>query len=140
MPRRRYQRGRIISRGKKRKVWVGIFREDRVKTDGTIRRARRSVVLGAVKHVTKLQAIEALRPYLDAVNLVAIPRAKAGRTLKNFVEEWKHNVAPTLKPSTVRAAESHLRTHILPTMGEMSLTAINTRNGQAFISALTAKD
>jgi Phage integrase, N-terminal SAM-like domain len=118
MPRRRYQRGRIISRGKKRKVWVGIFREDRVKTDGTIRRARRSVVLGTVKHVTKLQAIEALRPYLDAVNLVAIPRAKAGRTLKNFVEEWKHNVAPTLKPSTVRAAESHLRTHILPTMGE----------------------
>src|SRR5258708_3724923 len=139
MPRRRYQRGRIISRGKKRKVWVGIFREDRVKIDGTIRRARRSVVLGTVKHVTKLQAIEALRPYLDAVNLVAIPRAKAGRTLKNFVEEWKHNVAPTLKPSTVRAAESHLRTHILPTMGEMSLTAINTRNVQAFISALTAK-
>src|SRR5258707_12834236 len=139
MPRRRYQRGRIISRGKKRKVWVGIFREDRVKTDGTIRRARRSVVLGSVKHVSKLQAIEALRPYLDAVNLVAIPKAKAGRTLKNFVEEWEHNVAPTLKPSTVRAAESHLRTHILPTMGEMSLTAINTRNVQAFISALTAK-
>jgi integrase len=139
MPRRRYQRGRIISRGKKRKVWIGIFREDRVKADGTIHRARRSVVLGTVKHVTKLQAIEALRPYLDAVNLVAIPRAKAGRTLKNFVEEWKHNVAPTLKPSTVRAAESHLRTHILPTMGEMSLAAINTRNVQAFISALTAK-
>ena len=139
MPRRRYQRGRIISRGRRRKVWVGIFREDRMKPDGTIHRARRSAVLGAVKHMTKLQAIEALRPYLDAVNLVAIPKAKAGRTLKNFVEEWKRNVAPTLKPSTVRAAESHLRTHILPTMGEMSLTAINTRNVQAFISALTAK-
>jgi integrase len=139
MPRRRYQRGRIISRGKKRKVWIGIFREDRVKADGTIHRARRSVVLGAVKHVTKLQAIEALRPYLDAVNLVAIPKAKAGRTLRNFVEEWKHNVAPTLKPSTVRAAESHLRTHILSTMGDMPLTAINTRSVQAFISALTAK-
>ena len=139
MPRRRYQRGRIINRGKKRKVWVGIFREDRVKADGTIHRARRSVVLGTVKHVTKLQAIEALRPYLDAVNLVAIPKAKAGRTLKNFVEEWKHNVAPTLKPSTVRAAESHLRTHILPTMGEMPLTTINTRNVQAFISAMAAK-
>lgn len=139
MPRRRYQRGRIISRGKKRKVWVGIFREDRVKSDGTIHRARRSVVLGAVKHMTKLQAIEALRPHLEAVNLVAISKAKAGRTLRNFVEEWKCNVAPTLKPSTVRAAESHLRTHILPTMGEMSLAAINTRNVQAFVSALTAK-
>jgi Phage integrase, N-terminal SAM-like domain len=139
MPRRRYQRGRIIGRGKKRKVWVGIFREDRVRTDGTIHRARRSVALGSVKHVSKLQAIEALRPYLDAVNLVAMPKPKAGRTLKNFVGEWKHNVAPTLKPSTVRAAESHLRTHILPAMGEMSLTAISTRNVQAFISALAAK-
>src|SRR5258708_32045098 len=82
MPRRRYQRGRIISRGKKRKVWVGIFREDRMKPDGTIHRARRSIVLGTVKHVSKLQAIEALRPYLDAVNLVAMPKPKAGRTLK----------------------------------------------------------
>ncbi len=139
MPRRRYQRGRIISRGKKRKVWVGIFREDRMKPDGTINRARRSVVLGTVKHVSKLQAIEALKPYLDAVNLVAMPKPKAGRTLKNFVEEWKRNVAPTLKPSTVRAAESHLRTHILPAMGDLSLTAISTRNVQAFISALAAK-
>jgi integrase len=139
MPRRRYQRGRIISRGKKRKVWVGIFREDRVKPDGTIHRARRSVVLGTVKHMSKLEAIEALQPYLDAVNLVAMLKPKAGRTLKNFVEEWKHNVAPTLKPSTVRAAESHLRTHILPAMGEMPLTAASTRNVQAFISALAAK-
>ena len=139
MPRRRYQRGRIISRGKKRKVWVGIFREDRMKPDGTIKRARRSVVLGAVKHVSKLQAIEALKPYLDAVNLVVMPKPKAGRTLKNFVEEWKRNVASTLKPSTVRAAESHLRTHILPAMGNLSLTAISTRNVQAFISALAAK-
>jgi len=73
-----------------------------MKPDGTIHRARRSIVLGTVKHVSKLQAIEALRPYLDAVNLVAMPKPKAGRTLKNFVEEWKHNVAPTLKPSTVQ--------------------------------------
>lgn len=139
MPRRRYQRGRIISRGKKRKVWVGIFREDRVKPDGTIHRSRRSVVLGTVKHVTKLQAIEALRPYLDAVNLVATVKVSAGRTLNNFVDEWKRNVAPTLKPATVRAMESHLRTHILPTMGETSLAAISTRNVQAFISTMAAK-
>jgi hypothetical protein len=111
MPRRRYQRGRIISRGKKRRVWVGIFREDRMKPDGTIHRARRSVVLGTVKHVTKLQAIGALRPYLDAVNLVAMPKPKAGRTLKNFVEEWKHNVAPTLKPSTASSGKPSAHTH-----------------------------
>ena len=139
MPRRRYQRGRIVSRGKKRKVWVGIFREDRVTSDGTIHRARRSVVLGTVKHMSKLQAIAALQPYLDAVNLVPMVKPKAGRTLKTFVEEWRLNVAPTLKPSTVRAAESHLRTHIFPSLGDLSLTAVNTRNAQAFISALAAK-
>ncbi len=139
MPRRRYQRGRIISRGKRRKVWVGIFREDRMKPDGTIHRARRSVVLGTLKHMSKLQAVKAFDPYLDAVNLVAAPKLKAGRSLKNFVEEWKDNVASMLKPSTVRAAESHLRTHILPVMGDLSLTAISTRNVQTFVSALAAK-
>src|SRR5437899_13081004 len=116
MPRRQYQRGIIISRGKKRKVWVGIFREDRMKPDGTSNRARRSVVLGTVKHVSKLQAIEALKPYLDAVNLVAMPKPKAGRTPTYFVADWKRNVAPTLKPPTVTPAASHSRSHILPAM------------------------
>jgi len=90
-------------------------------------------------HMSKLQAIEALRPYLDAVNLVPMPKPKAGRTLKTFVDESRRSVAPTLKPSTVRAAESHLRTHILPALGDLPLTAVNTRNTQAFISALAAK-
>jgi len=55
------------------------------------------------------------------------------------VEEWESSVAPTLKPTTVRAAKSHLRTHIIPALGEMPLTAITTRNVQAFVSALAAK-
>jgi len=96
-------------------------------------------VLGTVKRVSKLEAIEAFRPYLDAVNLVSIPKPKAGRTVARLVEEWEASVAPTLKPTTVRAAKSHLRTHIIPALGEMSLTAITTRNVQAFISALGAK-
>jgi integrase len=45
----------------------------------------------------------------------------------------------TLKPTTVRAAKSHLRTHVIPALGDMSLTAITTRNVQAFVSALAAK-
>src|SRR5258708_32716806 len=73
------------------------------------------------------------------MNLVSIPRPKAGRTLSRLVEEWESSVAPTLKPTTVRAGKSHLRTHIIPALGEMSLTAITTRNVQAFVSALVAK-
>lgn len=139
MPRRRYQRGRLISRNKRRKVWIGIFREDQVRADGTLHRARRTVVLGPVKHMSKLEAIEAFRPYLDAVNLVAIPRLKAGRMLSALVTEWESSVAPTLKPTTLRAAKSHLKIHILPALGDTSLTAITTRNVQAFVSALAAK-
>ena len=139
MPRRRYQRGRLISRGKRRKVWIGMFREDRVMPDGTLHRVRRSVVLGTVKHSTKLEAIQTFQPYLDAVNLTAIPKAQAGRTLAKLVAEWESKVAPTLKPTTARQARSHLRTHILPTFGEMSLHSINTRNVQAFVADLTVK-
>ena len=139
MPRRRYQRGMLTIRGNTRRKWIGIFRADRFQPDGTIRRVRRKVVLGLVKHMTKLEAIHALQPYLDAVNLVAIASPTAGRTLKKFVEEWEASVAPTLKPGTVRAAKSHLRTHILPAMGDFSLSAITTRNVQAFVSQMAAK-
>jgi integrase len=137
MPRRRYQRGMVFSRGTKRKVWIAKFREDRVREDGTIQRIQRKLVLGTVKNMTKLQAIQAMQPYLDAVNLVAIVQPKKGKTLRTFVQEWESSVAPTLKPSTVRAAQSHLRTHILPAMGDAPLTAITTRNVQAFISSMS---
>jgi hypothetical protein len=93
------------------------------------------VVVRTVKHVAKLQAIEALRPHLDAVNLVAIPKAKTGRALKNFVKERKRNVAPTLTPSTVRAAESHLHTHIFPTIGDVTDGNQHTERSSIHLSA-----
>lgn len=139
MPRRRYQRGTITARGKKHRVWIGKFREDRPQADGTTRRVQRKIVLGTVKHMSKAEAIKAFQPHLDAVNITAAPRPKVGRSLSNFVDEWRINTAPTLKPATARAAESHLRTHILPALGELPLTAITTRNVQAFISQLAAK-
>jgi integrase len=73
------------------------------------------------------------------MNLIAMPKSTMGRTLRLFVEDWETSMAPTLKPGTVRAAKSHLRTHILPAMGDLSLTAITTRNVQAFVSQMAAK-
>src|SRR5271168_777350 len=61
MPRRRYQRGMLTIRGKRRRKWIGTFREDRFQPDGTIRRVRRKLVLGVVKNMTKLEAIQALQ-------------------------------------------------------------------------------
>jgi integrase len=141
MPRRRYQRGRLFSQGKRRKQWVAVFREDRIdQQTGTIRRVRRSVRLGLVKHVPKQQALTEMQKYLDAVNLVPAPPPKSGRTLNTFAQEWEQHVGSTLKPSTLRAVRSHLRTHLLKNMGEMSLTSFTARNVQALVTSLATAE
>src|SRR5215470_8707399 len=80
VPRRRFQRGCLIKRGK-RPVWVGIFREDRLLTDGTTKRIQRKVVLGACSKVSERAAYASFQPYLDAVNVAPAPAPKVGRTL-----------------------------------------------------------
>src|SRR5215470_9515534 len=80
VPRRRFQRGCLVKRGKK-PVWVGIFREDRLLTDGTIKRIQRKVVLGPCSKVSERAAYAAFQPYLDAVNVAPAPAPKVGRTL-----------------------------------------------------------
>jgi integrase len=55
-----------------------------------------------------------------------------------FVKEWRPNVAVNLKSSTTRAAESHLRAHILPKLGSLPLTEINTKTVQGFVAYLAS--
>jgi hypothetical protein len=120
VPRRRFQRGRLFKRGKT-PVWVGVFREDRLATDGTIKRVQRKVVLGPCSLVSQRAAYAALQPYLDAVNVAPAPAPKVGKTLSSVVGEWREQIAVNLKPSTVRAAESHLKQHIVPRLGSLRL-------------------
>ena len=61
---------------------------------------------------------------------------RSGIILEAFVKEWRTNVAVNLKGSTTRAAESHLRAHILPKLGSHTLTEINTKAVQSFVSYL----
>ena len=49
----------------------------------------------------------------------------------------KH-IPGSLKPSTMRAAESHLRRHILPRLGQKRLTELNTKTLQSFATDLSA--
>jgi len=81
-------------------------------------------------------AWKAFQPYLDRVNTAAKMPPKSGITLETFVKEWRTNVAVNLKGSTSRAAESHLRAHILPKLGALTLTEINTKTVQAFVAYL----
>jgi len=138
MPRRRYQRGRLFAQGKRRRQWVASFWEDRLDpATGNLRRVRRSIRLGLVKHVNKAQALVEMQKHLDGVNLVSLQQPpKGGRTIKTFAAEWEQHVGSLLKPSTLRAAQSHLRIHILPRIGDLPLTACTAKNVQAFISAM----
>ncbi|MGH9616311.1 MAG: tyrosine-type recombinase/integrase [Acidobacteriaceae bacterium] len=64
---------------------------------------------------------------------------KSGTTLKAFVQEWRSSVALNLKPSTARAAESHLRAHIIPALGALTLLELNTKAIQVFATSLGAR-
>jgi integrase len=59
-------------------------------------------------------------------------------TLEEFSREWRSTVAVNLKPSTARAAESHLNAHLNPKLGMLRLPEINTKVVQAFVTSLAA--
>jgi len=135
VPRRRFQRGTLIIRGKQ-PMRCGIFREDVLQSNGTFKRMQRCVVLGPVSSLSERAAWKVFQPYLDRVNANLKLPPKSGKTLEQFVQEWRSNVAVNLKGSTTRAAESHLRAHIIPKLGSLSLTEINTKTVQAFVAYL----
>jgi integrase len=135
VPRRRFQKGNIIIRGKTPRRY-GMYREDVLQSDGTFRRVRRCVVLGLVSSLSERSARKMFQPYLDRVNDAAMLPSRSGVTLEEFVTEWRTNVAINLKASTTRTAESHLRAHIVPKLGGLPLTEINTKAIQSFVAYL----
>lgn len=54
------------------------------------------------------------------------------------MQEWREQIAVNLKPSTVRAAESHLKRHILLRLGSLRLQELNAKTLQAFVTTLAA--
>ncbi len=118
-------------------VRCGIYREDVLQANGTFKRVQRCVVLGPVSSLSERAAWKMFQPYLDRVNAAAKLPPKTGKTLAQFVQEWRPSVAVNLKGSTVRAAESHLRAHILPKLGSLPLTEVNTKAVQSFVAHLS---
>jgi integrase len=133
--RRRFQKGTLIVRGKN-PVRCGIYREDVLQPNGAFKRVQRCVVLGPVSSLSERAAWKLFQPYLDRVNAEGKLPPKSGKTLEQFVKEWRSSVAVNLKGSTTRAAESHLRAHILPKLGSLPLTEINTKTVQSFVAYL----
>jgi len=140
MARRRYQQGRIFTRGKNhRRVYVGRWREDVVEPDSTIRRVERSVVLGPVTELRTLKnAQRAFEPFLAKVNAVDYRPGKFAK-IGEFAKVWEREVLAHKKPSSIKAAESHLRTYIRPWLGEVRLEEFTGQAQQNFVTRLAQR-
>lgn len=137
MARRRYQQGRVFLRGKEKPVWVGRYREDVIGADGVTRRPERSVILGPKSDIpTQRLALRRLEVFLSKINA---PDYRPGRiaTLAEFADRWVETVLSQHKPSSQRAARSHLRCHILPQLGAVRLDALGKEAQQVFVTRLS---
>jgi integrase len=140
MARRRYQTGRIFTRGQNhRRVYVGRWREDVADPDGTTRRVERSTVLGTVADLRTLKnAQRAFEPFLAKVNAVDYRPGKFAK-IGEFAKVWERQVLAHKKPSSIKAAESHLRTYILPWLGEVRLEEFTGQAQQNFVTRLSER-
>ena len=114
-----------------------MYRADALQPDGTFKREQCWQPLGLLSEQSERSAWKQFQPYLDKENDAAKKLApRIGLTLAEFVEEWRTNVAVNLKGSTTRAAESHLRAHIIPKLGNYHLPEIATKIVQGFVAYL----
>jgi integrase len=135
VPKRRFQKGTFVKRGYN---WVGMWRADTLQPNGTSKREQRSQTFSGL---SERAARAAFQPILDAVNAAnhaTPPVPKTSDTVAKAVVEWREHTAVSLKPSTRRSAESHLRRHILPLLGECPLTDLTVRKMQTFATTLAS--
>ena len=139
MARRRFQKGRIFLRGKKIPVWVRRWREDVIGKDGTVRRVERSDVLASKRELpTKRLAERVLEERMGRINSPGYRPVRIG-TVEESSEHWVAEVLSQYKPLTVRAAQSHLKNHILPGLGKLRMDEVANEQQQMFITRLSQK-
>ena len=133
MARRRYQKGSLRKRGKRRPVWELQWWADFLGQDGTIIRKRESAILGTACEITRRQALRLAEEHLRPLNAgKVVPLSSI--TFRQFVElHFIPNVLPTLKPSTQARYRVTLNTHLLPAFGEARLCEIGTLDVQRFV-------
>jgi len=135
LARRRYQKGQILF-SKSRKLWLGRYREDTIRPDGSVIRARPQIVLGTMKELpTQRLAARKLDEILSRINDCAYQPTRIA-TVAEFAARWREEVLAKRKPSTVRSANSHLDSHILPQLGKLRLDQVGPENQQVFVNQL----
>lgn len=134
LARRRFQKGQVFF-SQTRQVWLGRYREDVIR-EGKVIRTRPQVVLGTKRELpTQRLATRKLDEILSRINASTYQPTRTA-TVNEFAERWRREVLAKRKPSTVRAAKSHLDHHIIPQLGKLRLDQIGPENQQIFINQL----
>jgi integrase len=121
-------------------MWYGRYREDVVgEADGKRKRIRRNVLLGSKKeYPTQRLAERALDRLLFRINDPGYRPSRVA-TVAEFAERWKEQVLSQRKPSTKKAAESHLGAYIIPRLGRLRLDDVGVENQQMFVGYLAER-
>jgi integrase len=134
--RRRFQEGSWRCRNG---VWSCKYREYVDRADGTQKTFDRGK---SFPGLSERAAKAAMQPILNTVNAANKAEAQlvvspASRTLNDIVGDYRKLVVPHRKPRGVETTESHLRAHIIPELGQVSLTQLDVRRVQEFVNKIS---
>lgn len=134
VPKRRFQTGTFVKRGEN---WIGMWRIDVAQPDGTIKREQRSKTFVGMSERAARAAFQPILDHVNAASGAVPPVPKGAATLNTLIAEWQQQVGVTLKPSSLRAAKSHLRSHIKPSLGDCAFSELTAKRLQAFVTSLS---
>src|SRR5713101_1936644 len=112
MARHRFQAGHVFKRGKRRKLWVGRWRE-RILFGGTLKSTQRSAVLGPCSEMSKGDAERRLYDFLRPINN-GTQSPMQTMTFGEFAVRWKQDILPHYRESTGVFYKATLDRWILP--------------------------
>ncbi len=136
MARRRYQKGSLLPKSglPKNGLWIGRWREDVIRSDGTIERPYTWEVLGTAQdYPTRKLALRALEARLTTINSPSY-RARPTATFAEFAKRWDATVLSQHKRSTQSSTRSQLRKWLLPQLGSIAVKDLDGQRLQAFVS------
>jgi integrase len=129
-----FQAGELFKRGTRRKVWVARWYERQKMQDGSIKRARRSEVLGLAADVSKAQAWHLLSVKIDALNRGAV-QPRSVMTFQGLAEEWRRMVLDTYRPTTRKFYASTLDRYVLPYWSKWFLSDIKLLDVKSWLAS-----
>ena len=129
----RYQDGHVYKRGKEKKVWYGMYREDIRTPDGRTIRRQRNVRLGTMAELpTKNAAKQKLSDFMNKSS------PSTEMTFEELAERWQRAEGPTMKASTLHHYQNALRAYVVPHLGKQRIAAINREMVQRFLAQQAA--